>query len=104
MDRLWAHICVFVILRELQSAPFSTDERLVNWPPSSEGVEEWKLWKRVHNKSYGSSIENIERYTVWRANKVYIDSHNKYSEKFGFTLSMNEFGDLVCVHTAWLSV
>ena len=38
------------------------------------------------------------RQTVWESNKKYIDTHNDNADELGFTLAMNEFGDLVsCV-------
>ena len=39
------------------------------------------------------------RHTVWESNKKYIDGHNEHAHTLGFTLAMNEFGDLVCIHS-----
>lgn len=55
----------------------------------------WTSWRRTHGKSYSSSSEELERYVVWRSNTAYIQSHNSYADKFGFTLTMNRFGDMV---------
>ena len=56
---------------------------------------EWSSWQKQHNRSYLSSREELERYVVWRSNTAYIQSHNSYADKFGFTLAMNKYGDLV---------
>ena len=58
-------------------------------------AEEWRLWKRTHEKSYASSNEELERYAIWQSNAAYIENHNKHWDKFGYTLGMNQFGDLV---------
>lgn len=58
-------------------------------------AEEWRLWKRTHRKSYASSNEELERYAIWQSNTAYIENHNKHWDKFGYTLGMNQFGDLV---------
>ena len=58
-------------------------------------AEEWRLWKRTHRKSYASSNEELERYAIWQSNAAYIENHNKHWDKFGYTLGMNQFGDLV---------
>ena len=52
-------------------------------------VEEWKLWKGTHSKSYESSKEDMEKHIVWLSNKEYIEQHNKNAHIFGFTLAMN---------------
>ena len=39
------------------------------------------------------------RHTVWESNKKYIDGHNEHARTLGFTLAMNEFGDLVCIRS-----
>ena len=56
----------------------------------------WKSWTHVHNKTYSTSNEGLERYVVWRSNTAYIQYHNTYADKFGFTMAMNSFGDQVC--------
>lgn len=63
----------------------------------SESVlrEEWNLWKRTHDKQYLTGRRDIERFAVWKSNKVYIDYHNEFENIFGYKLAMNQFGDLV---------
>ena len=63
--------------------------------PKFQFVEEWNLWKGLHEKSYSSQLEELERHLVWLSNKKYIEQHNANSHVFGFTLRMNHFGDLV---------
>ncbi len=58
-------------------------------------VEEWRLWKNVHGKSYVSHKEDLEKHIVWLSNKEYIEQHNKNAHVFGFTLAMNHLGDMV---------
>lgn len=58
---------------------------------------QWSTWRRVHNKSYSTPSEALEKYVVWRSNAAYIDYHNSYAEVLGFTLAMNRFGDMVSV-------
>nr|CAH04632.1 cathepsin L [Suberites domuncula] len=56
--------------------------------------EEWVAWKQEHSKEYTEELEELRRHTIWQSNKKFIDSHNSVSDKFGYTLEMNEFGDL----------
>ena len=56
---------------------------------------EWHAWKSVHSKIYRSPREELERHVLWQSNKKFIEAHNIYNETFGYTLAMNEFGDLV---------
>lgn len=58
-------------------------------------VEEWKLWKSEHRKSYQSDMEDLENHKVWLSNKKYIELHNANSHIFGYTLAMNRYGDMV---------
>ena len=53
----------------------------------------------MHGKEYGSTEEELMRHTVWESNKKYIDNHNEHDDTLGFTLAMNEFGDLVNFHS-----
>ena len=55
----------------------------------------WDSWKLTHRRSYVTLIEELERFVIWRANQAFIDYHNSYADKLGFTLRMNQFGDLV---------
>lgn len=63
--------------------------------PRFEFVEEWHLWKSRHSKIYESQLIELERHLTWLSNKKYIEQHNVNSHIFGFTLAMNQFGDLV---------
>ena len=51
-----------------------------------------------HKKVYGSLEEELERHSIWQANKKYIDEHNANADEHGFTVTLNEFGDLVRQH------
>ena len=44
---------------------------------------------------YGTVQEELQRHAVWQANKKFIDEHNQNADKFGYTLAMNDFGDMV---------
>lgn len=71
-------------------------EPIADRPSATLGYkEQWLIWKESNNKTYESTIEELERFIIWLANKAYIDYHNTYSSKFGFTLKMNQFGDMV---------
>ena len=77
-------------------------------------VKEWSLWKLTHKRSYETEREEFDRHLVWLSNKKYIDLHNANAQIFGFTLAMNQFGDLVshvermhpCLqyHASWVSI
>lgn len=56
---------------------------------------EWLGWKAKHEKSYESNIHELEKYVTWISNSALIEAHNKLSSDFGYTLAMNQFGDLV---------
>lgn len=58
-------------------------------------VEEWETWKSLYNKKYTTQEEELRRQIIWKANKKYVEEHNAQKEKFGYTLEMNQFGDLV---------
>lgn len=60
---------------------------------------EWEAWKTTHSKDYSHLLEEQQRCEVWRRNKKMIDTHNAATAgTSGYTLAMNEFGDLVCSH------
>ena len=63
--------------------------------PGVELSEEWHLWKTDHGKSYEDEKEELRRHAIWMSNMEYIEHHNKHADKHGFTLRMNQFGDLV---------
>ena len=60
-----------------------------------EDQEGWNLWKTQHAKSYSEEREELERHFVWLSNMKYIEHHNANADIFGFTLAMNQFGDMV---------
>lgn len=60
--------------------------------------KQWNLWKMEHSKTYSSEEEEIERHSIWLANKKYIEKHNRQHHKHGYTLKMNHVGDLVRYH------
>nr|AND80742.1 silicatein alpha [Mycale phyllophila] len=62
--------------------------------PQYKFVEEWKLWKGQHQKSYEGTLEELTRHIVWLSNKQYIEAHNQNAHIFGYTLAMNNFADL----------
>ena len=66
----------------------------LNTTALSYGLQ-WSAWKLTHRKSYMTLLEELERFVIWRANQAFIDYHNSYADKLGFTLRMNQFGDLV---------
>ena len=96
---LWVDVSVAALLiLELQSTSWQLAESVGSQAvdfTSLEDEHEWMLWRQTHKKSYASDIDELERYIVWRSNKVFIDHHNNYSNIFGFTMKMNQFGDLV---------
>ena len=57
--------------------------------------KEWRLWKDEHTKNYHLEAEEMKRHSVWLTNKEYIDMHNSNADVSGYTLAMNEFGDMV---------
>ena len=63
--------------------------------PEVEISEEWHLWKTEHGKSYEDEREELRRHGIWASNMEYIEHHNEHTDKHGFTLRMNQFGDLV---------
>lgn len=60
--------------------------------------EEWHLWKAENEKMYTSDREELERHLIWLSNKKYIDGHNANKDIFGYTLAMNQYGDMVRAH------
>lgn len=56
----------------------------------------WKEWMSLHGKQYSHEKEELERSLTWMKNMKYIESHNSNAAIHGFTLAMNEYGDLVC--------
>ena len=56
---------------------------------------EWLQWKSQHEKSYEDDINELERYVTWQSNRAFIQAHNELQENFGYTVEMNQFGDMV---------
>ena len=56
---------------------------------------EWEAWKATYEKTYESDMVALHRQMVWESNRLYVKNHNENADKFKFTLSMNEFADLV---------
>ena len=63
--------------------------------PTYQLSHEWHAWKSKHRKSYISNAEELERHLIWLSNKKYIEGHNANNNVFGYSLSMNQFGDMV---------
>ena len=61
-------------------------------------TEEWELWKKQFSKSYTSPEEEVSRHITWESNKLFVDNHNANTK--GYTLKMNEFGDLVSIQVS----
>lgn len=49
---------------------------------------------REHKREYRSADDELQRHMIWLSNKQYIDEFNANDTR-GFTLGMNELGDLV---------
>lgn len=56
---------------------------------------EWKAWMKEHGKLYTAEKEEYLRRGRWFDNWEYINKHNRNADIHGFTLKMNQFGDLV---------
>jgi len=57
---------------------------------------EWESFKREHGKKYSSSVEELQRYQIWKSNLDYVTQHNTDADngKHTFWLGMNKFADL----------
>nr|ABB91778.1 cathepsin L [Hymeniacidon perlevis] len=67
---------------------------LVAFAAATSFSQDWEDWKNEHNKKYSDDLEELTRYKIWQGNQKIIEVHNANSDKFGFTLGMNKFGDL----------
>ena len=75
-----------------------SEEFVSKWLGNVSEIElhaEWSNWKAQHRKKYSTSVQDLERYVVWRSNRAYINYHNSFANTFGFYLAMNKFGDMV---------
>lgn len=61
---------------------------------ASNSDGEWELWKTKYSKNYETSLEELHRRTVWKANQKYVEEHNSNADTWGFTVSLNEFADM----------
>ena len=62
--------------------------------------KEWEDWTSQFQKTYSSDEVALSRQIIWESNKVFVDNHNMNADKFGFTVEMNEFADLVSNHSS----
>lgn len=60
-----------------------------------EWQKEWDLWKAEYGKKYECEEMELSRRSIWAANKVFVDTHNANAALHGYTVTMNEFADLV---------
>ena len=60
-------------------------------------TEEWELWKKQFDKNYESDEEELSRHIIWESNRLYVENHNANADKYGYTLKMNEFADIVSI-------
>lgn len=58
-------------------------------------IEEWILWKTEHHKSYSGEQDEIEKHSVWMANREFVINHNANWPEHGYSLALNQFADLV---------
>jgi cathepsin L len=54
--------------------------------------DSFNSWAAVHGKDYKSKYEYNYRMAVYKSNLDFIESHNR--QNLGFTVAMNQFGDL----------
>ncbi|XP_003382719.1 PREDICTED: cathepsin L1-like [Amphimedon queenslandica] len=59
-----------------------------------EYTQEFQDWKVKYNKAYETKETELARQVIWESNKKFVENHNANSDKFGFTVAMNEFADL----------
>ena len=56
---------------------------------------EWLKFKENYSRSYESVVHELERYVTWKSNLAFIGAHNELKDEFGYTLAMNQYGDMV---------
>ena len=60
-----------------------------------EYAQEFQEWKVKYNKVYETKDLELKRQIIWESNKKFVENHNANADKFGFTVAMNKFADLV---------
>ena len=60
-----------------------------------EYTQEFQEWKVKYNKVYETKDLELRRQIIWESNKKFVENHNANADKFGFTVAMNKFADLV---------
>ena len=58
-------------------------------------TKEWEEWKKEHGRAYESDDIELLRHIIWESNQQFVLEHNANADKFGYTVEMNEFADLV---------
>lgn len=91
---VWTALCALPVLVDCIQRSSNSEADSI-FPFDVEDAYEWFAWKRQHQRNYTSDFEELERYIIWRSNKLYVHYHNKYADTFGYTLRLNQFGDLV---------
>jgi C1A family cysteine protease len=54
----------------------------------------WAQWKTDFGKDYLSSVEHDTRFLTFKDNVDFINSHNSRAEEHGYTVGLNQFGDM----------
>jgi len=54
--------------------------------------ESFSSWTLLHGKNYKNPGERFHRFAIYKDNLAYIENHNR--KQVGFTVGMNQFGDL----------
>lgn len=59
--------------------------------------QNWVSFKTANKKKYATAEEENLKFSIWEANKKYIDDHNaRYKQGLEtYTLKMNQYGDMV---------
>lgn len=56
----------------------------------------WEAYKTEHKKAYGTTAEELARYTIWKSNFELVHRHNALADKGMHTywMAVNKFADL----------
>ncbi len=98
MNNLSVLLCTILAMVSLQaqsSKAWSAEDILFKYRGQYKHHEEWRWWKKIHTKNYGTYQEELERHLIWLSNRKYIEQHNANADIFGFNLAMNYWGDMV---------